>query len=306
MPIAMKGSRTARAGVGLAVAAAIVGGTLVARDQLTGGASVQTLSDRNGTLQGLVHTGTPKGHPLVAFLGPFALHRKGVQECGPAVRFMEGALRRKKFRKAPARNCIGPATVKQIKAFQTAIHYKPTGIYSLVTHRALVLRGGYTQQARRDLVYLAHKVLLTRERHNVVIIAAHARLVGGNTLSYSQSGSRSSFPAWPRLPPATDCSGFITWIAYQAGFGASVGYYGPGSPVGWTGTLNYQGFLVRPNQALAIGDIVLYPSSSASGPPWGHVAMYIGHGLVVSHGSVGVRVLPFNYRPVGAIRRLIA
>lgn len=284
------------------------GGASVATYQLTqGGAANTTLSERNGTLQGLVHTGAPHGHPAVPFLGPFALHpTRGQTRCGPAVRLMEGALRRKKFRHGPPRNCIGPATKKQIQAFQRSLHYAPNGVYNLATHQQMVRHGGYTNQARRDVIYLSVRVLHARERHNVLVISGHSVTVGGGNLAYCQSGERSYFPPWPLLPPCTDCSGFVTWIAYQAGFGASVGYYGSGSPVGWTGTLTVQGFLVRPNQPLQVGDIVLYPSSSARGPPWGHVEMYIGHGQTVGHGGVGVSIHAYNYRPVGEIRRLIA
>jgi cell wall-associated NlpC family hydrolase len=304
-----KGPLVKRAGVGLAVAAAIAGGTLVARDQLTSGAAQrsQTLSERNGTLQGLTHTGPiVKGHPFTPFLGPFALHpSKGQHQCGPAVRLMQGALKRKKFRHTPPRNCVGPATKKQIQAFQKSIHYKPSGVYNQATHQALVLRNGYTSRARQDLLYLAHKQVVARQRHNAAVAAAHFLLVGGSTLAYCQSGQRSFFPAWPRIPPCTDCSGTVIWVLYQAGVGPTVGYFGPGSSVGWTGTLAVQGRALKANEPLAAGDVVLYPSSSARGPPWGHAAIYVGHGQVVSHGSVGVKLLPFNYRTVGQVRRYI-
>jgi hypothetical protein len=265
------------------------------------------LSEQNGTLQGLHHTGPiVKGHPFVPFLGPFALHpAKGQHQCGPAVRLMEGALKRKGVRHTPPRNCVGPATKLQIKAFQTRIHYKPTGVYNSATHAAMVKSNGYTNEARQDLLYLAHKLVITRQRANAGAAAFHLLRVGGSTLAYCQSGSRAIFPAWPRVPPCTDCSGSVIWELWQAGAGDHVGYFGPGSPVGWTGTLAYQGRAVRPNEALQVGDVVLYPSSSARGPPWGHTALYVGHGQVVSHGGTGVKLLPLHYRTVGQVRRMI-
>lgn len=297
--------------VTVAIISAVIGGAL-ATDQLRiGSAAISsnaTLSERNGSLQAQVHTGAfPAGvRPPAPFLGPFAHNAKGVTECGPAVKLMEGALKRKKFRKDAPRNCVGPATKKQIIAFQKSVHYKPTGTYNLVTHKALVKANGYTNEARRGLVYLQGKKIVRQRQHNVTIIAGHAHLVGGNTLSYSQSGSRTYFPSWPRIPPATDCSGFVTWIMWQAGFGNSVGYFGLGSVVGWTGTLAYQGHSVAPNKALQIGDLVFYPSDSAPYKPWGHVAMYIGRNQVISHGSVGVKLLPYNYRAVGEVRRYLS
>lgn len=308
----MVNSRKAKALVATVLATVTLGGALVAHNQMAGNAATtasktQTLSSRNGELQGLTHTGPiVKGHPFVPFLGPFALHPgKGQTQCGPAVRLMEGALKRKGMRHTPPRNCVGPATKLQIQKFQRSIHYKPTGVYSRVVHAAMVKSNGYTNQARQDLLYLAHKKVIVLQRRNAGIAAAHLLLVGGSTLAYCQGGERSYFPTWPRVPPCTDCSGTVIWELYQAGVGPTVGYSGPGSPVGWTGTLAVQGRALGPNEALAVGDVVLYPSSSARGPPWGHSALYVGNGNVVSHGSVGVKLLPYNYRTVGQVRRMI-
>ncbi len=304
MPRITKAHRQGGA-VALAVAAALVGGAYAAKQLTQGGAST-TLSQSNGTLQGLVHTGPPSGHPFVPFLGPFALHAsKGVAQCGPAVRLMEGALKRKKFRHDAPRNCVGPATKRQIQAFQHSLHYKTTGVYNRATHDQMVRHGGYTNEARKGLVYLAGQIIVKRERSNVSTIIAHSIVVYGGSAPYSQSGSRSIFPPWPRVPPATDCSGYVTWVLAQAGAGAHIGYFGPGSPVGWTGTLTVQGHLIKPGAPLLVGDLVFYPSSSARGPPWGHVAVYEGRGLVASHGGIGINILPYNYRPVGEIRRYI-
>jgi hypothetical protein len=289
---------------------AIVGGVVVGRELLGSQAAVKTLAQSNGTfdagrLQAQTHTGPPKGAPRVIFLGPFGHNVKGMTQCAPAVRLMEGALRKKGFRKLPAANCVGLATRRQIIAFQKSIHYKPTGVYNLATHQALAKAGGYTAEARRALNYTAHLIYVAKIQHNVLTVTSHARLVGGDTLAYSQRyPGRQYFPPWPRLPPATDCSGFVTWVLYQSGVGASVGYFGPGSSVGWTGTLGRQGVVVQANKPLHIGDIVLYGSRSTGSYPWGHVEVYIGHGQTEGHGSVGVHVHAYNYRPVGQVRRL--
>ena len=86
--------------VGGAIVIAAVAGAVAQRELIQGGAAIRTstLSELNGTRQGLVHTGPPSGHPYAPFLGPFAHNHKGIKECGPAVRLMEGALKRKGFR----------------------------------------------------------------------------------------------------------------------------------------------------------------------------------------------------------------
>jgi hypothetical protein len=284
--------------VGGAIAVALIGGTFAAKQLLESGAAVRTAGDKYGLLQAKAAANPPPR--IVPFLGPFAHNVKGVQECGPAVRLMEGALRRTKppVRKAAPRNCLGEATKKQLQVFQKRHGIRTTGIYGSRTHRALAPR--YTRAQRRDLIYIARIQLLRKQRAAVLVAAGHARVVGGR-LPYCQSSIRSYFPAWPRIPPCTDCSGYATWIEYQAGVGPRVGYFGPGSPVGWTGTLARQGHAVGTRGPLRVGDLIFY----GGGYPYGHVAVYIGHGLVTSHGSVSVKTLPFNYRPVSAVRRLI-
>lgn len=298
----MSGSRIPAFLLGLLVAGTVFVGGYAAHDLVQGRTAALTLANKSdvyGDLQAAAHTNASSG--IVPFFGPF---KKG--QCGPAIRLMEGALRRlpKPVRTAKAANCFGKATKAEVITFQKRLHYKPTGVYNLVTHKQLVKRGGYNNEARRDLIYIATTRLKANERHNVLVITAHAVLVGAH-IPYTQGSERTVFPAWPRIPPATDCSGFVTWVLYQAGDGAAVGYFGPGSPVGWTGTLDHQGVVVPPNKPLQVGDLVFYPSQTAPGPPWGHVAIYIGHGMVASHGGPGIHILPYNYRAVGQVRRYI-
>lgn len=277
---------------GLAVGIALVGGGVASKTIYDSSASSTTLASRNGTLQAKYHN-TPD--PVVPFLGPF---KSG--QCGPAIKIMDRALIHLHFRIHPAKSCFGAYTKLTIVNYQKHLHFKPTGIYTLVVHNELVKHNGYVKSDRILLQALQQAQYNAMVRKNVLVIAGHAKLVGG-TLNYSQSSSRTIFPAWPRLPPATDCSGFVTWIAWQAGFGATMGYFGPGSSVGWTGTLGVQGTRVPAGAPLKIGDLVFYGARY----PWGHVTMYLGHGLVISHGSIGVSILPYNYNSVGDIRRFI-
>lgn len=281
------------ASITAAILIAVFGGSYAAKQLLESGAAVRTASSTFGARQAQTHR--HYGAKEVPFLGPYKLGR-----CGPDVRLMEGALRRVHVRKTKAAPCLGKATRRQLIAFQKRIHYRPSGVYNLATHRALVKRHAYTARARNDLIYYQAKLVHDHTSKTVLIVTSHAFVVaGGSSWPYCQSGQRSYFPAWPRLPPCTDCSGFATWVAYQSGYGPAVGYFGPGSGVGWTGTLARQGVVVNANGPLRVGDFIFY----GRGYPWGHVAIYIGHGRVISHGGPGMKNLPYNYRAVGQVRR---
>lgn len=274
------------------------------------GAAVKTASTSFGNFGALQAKTHRLGPATAPFLGPY---RKG--NCGPGVKLMEGALRHLRIpvRTSKPSKCFGTATHDQVVKFQKRLHYKPTGVYNLATHRQLVKRNGYSKQAQKDLVYLygfkvkrLHVLLVQHERRTVQIAAAHISAVGDGGLPYTQAfPQRTIFPAWPGIPHDTDCSGMATFILYQAGVGSTVGYYGPGSPVGWTGTLRTQGQRISYGSTntrnLQPGDLVFYGSP----PNWGHVATYIGSGLVISHGGVGVNILRFDYRTPGEIRRYI-
>lgn len=295
---------------------ALIAGSIGGKELLTSGAAVKSSSTAGtaigqdfGSKQALVHR---LGEADAPFPGPYKYARGKKYQCGPGVHLLGGALIRvhaypKAVKKAPS--CYGPAMKAAVVTYQKRIHYKPTGAYNLVSHDYLVRHGGYTKTAKAGLVYLyqqkvtaAHLVLIQHERSEVKIIGLHAARVGGNTLVYSQNAyTRGIFPVWPRIPPATDCSGMSTWILYEAGAGASVGYYGRGSPVGWTGTLRYQGRHISTTDTryLYPGDLIFYHG-------WGHVAVYIGGGLVVSHGTVGVHIESYRYSHVDEIRRYIA
>lgn len=93
-------------------------------------------------------------------------------------------------------------------------------------------------------------------------------------------------PAFPRYE---DCSSYSTWCYWVAGMPDPNGRGYDG--YGYTGTLTQRGWRVSaPNP----GDLVFYGGSSSA--PY-HVAIYIGGGQVVSHGSEsGPLVLSVHYR----------
>ena len=84
----------------------------------------------------------------------------------------------------------------------------------------------------------------------------------------------------PHLPPLADCSGFATWVYYAAGMGDPNGAGFNGT--GYTGTLwahgSSSGHQPKPGDLVFFGD----PNKTS-----GHVAIYIGDGLVVSQGGPG-------------------
>jgi peptidoglycan hydrolase-like protein with peptidoglycan-binding domain len=290
-----KGPLAKRAGVGLAVAAAIAAGTLVARDQLTTNASRATSQNRYAQLQAAA------SGKDAAYLGPLARNHRGMAECGRVVRLMEGALRRTTppIRKTPALNCIGVATERQIKAFQKRHHIPQSGIYGKRTHEALA--HAYSAQQRADLAYIAAARLKQLRYDTIGIVTAHARALQGRMVycnygSLSSCGSRWNWPAWPDVPRHTDCSGYVTWVYYQSGLPDpnGLGYTG-----GYTGTLITHGVSVPRGAPLHIGDLII----NGGWPSGSHVSIYIGHGLSSGHGRFGIQIHQWNYRAVLSIRR---
>jgi len=109
---------------------------------------------------------------------------------------------------------------------------------------------------------------------------------------------KGQYPNW------ADCSAFVTWCLYYAlrrrGVRRDI-VNGANWNGGFTGTLLTHG--KRVHGAPKKGDLVIY-GRGGSGE---HVAMYIGGGHVVSHGSEpGPMILPTHYRPdVMQVRRYI-
>jgi cell wall-associated NlpC family hydrolase len=287
------------AAITVAFLVAVFGGSYAAKQLLQSGAAVHRLDVQRRYAQLQKASGRPAVAP---YLGPFARNPKQGRVCGPEVRLMEGALRRTHppIRKAPPQNCIGAATVKQLRAFQRRQHIPPTGIYGLRTHKAL--SHAYTKRMRADLAYVAAKRLRALRIATIGIVTAHAQRLQGLMQycefgSLSSCGRRWSWPTYPDVPRHTDCSGYVTWVYYQAGLSDpnANGYRG-----GFTGTLVAHGTPVRPNGPLHVGDLV-FNGPSASNTT--HVSIYIGHGLTSGHGRAGIQIHPWNYRIVVAIRR---
>lgn len=248
-----------------------------------------------GKAQAEAHKAAVTKPPIVPFIRTLSVGMKGCK-C-PTVFQLQRALKAAHVRPAKVKSTgyYGVQTGKEVAAFQRAHHIKPvTGRYGVKTHKALTKY--YDKQGRQRLIAVAQSRKLSARLAAFVTVTTHARVVGGNTLTYSQSGSRGYLPAYPRLPPATDCSGYVTWVFHSVGLSDPNGFgY---SPVGWTGTLAKHGVVVSASK-VRIGDLVFY----GGGYPFGHVTVYVGHGMVSSHGSRGIKLVPITYRPVSQVRR---
>jgi len=93
----------------------------------------------------------------------------------------------------------------------------------------------------------------------------------------------------PSAPTYSDCSAAATWC-YWTVFGSGPDFLnGQNWRAGYTGTMSSRGRSTGCS-TMQIGDLAFY------GNPISHVAISIGNGKVVSHGSDPVGLYPYNYR----------
>jgi len=93
----------------------------------------------------------------------------------------------------------------------------------------------------------------------------------------------------PNAPTYSDCSAAATWC-YWTVFGSGPDFLnGQSWKAGYTGTMSGRGHSVGCS-SMQIGDLSFY------GHPISHVAISIGNGKVVSHGSDPVGIYSYNYR----------
>lgn len=274
----------------------------VPREDVTAAApSIDALATAGyGRVQAQHHLALVRTAPIVPFIRTLQIgSRDDAGEGHGAVYYLQRALIKAGVRPKNAKSTgqLGTIAARQLRVFQTRTKIKPvTGVYGPKTHHQLAPY--YDLTARRALQGIAH----TRAQ-----LGKYARIVKATSwawkhrtsMAYSQSISRGFLPSLPGFPRATDCSGYVTWAFKVAllpdpnGFGYS--------PVGYTGTLAQHGTRINASGALKVGDLIFY----GGGYPYGHVAIVVDaiRRLVSSHGSPGIKVVPFNYRPVSAGRR---
>jgi cell wall-associated NlpC family hydrolase len=185
---------------------------------------------------------------------------------------------------------FGPFAARALKKFQRK--------------HGLLVSGAYTRQTHVKLApyfdaygaFLMGQIPRPRVGDTRDKIIAGAMLLYNNRVRvhYTMSGKRMQGVRErlrpPKYPEWEDCSSSYTWCFWQAGAPDPNGRGYDG--FGYTGTLAQNGRRITLDQAQP-GDAVLY----GSGPPYQHVAMYLGKGKVWSHGSEnGPYILPIDYR----------
>lgn len=108
------------------------------------------------------------------------------------------------------------------------------------------------------------------------------------------------------FPHYADCSAFTTWLYWDATrrYHAADFVNGEQWQGGYTGTQQDHGKQVGTNEKKVVGDLVFY--GNQGGGVAEHVAVYVGNGLVISHGSEpGPFLLRWNYRAVNEVRRYV-
>lgn len=185
---------------------------------------------------------------------------------------------------------FGRNAVKHLKAFQRKHGLKADGVYGPNTHKKL------TRYFDSYGAYLMKKTIIPKptSKRQAVVNAAVFGYHNRGSIHYTMSslrmyGVRNHIKP-PHIPRYEDCSSFATWCYYVAGASDPNGFGYAGW--GYTGTLISHGTRISITQARP-GDLIFY------GRYWipSHVAIYIGNGRVISHGSeVGPLLLPWNYR----------
>lgn len=210
---------------------------------------------------------------------------------GPDCRAVKRALARAGFGPkllAGITPIFGKYAVLNLRHFQTAESLDPDGVYGKGTHAKLAPHF----DAYGTKMYEGYSS--TRAQ-----VVAAARYFAGiePRVHYTEGPSRMTIVRERLRPPLAakkniyeDCSSFATgcyWVADAADPNGR-GYDG----FGFTGTLCVRGHPVSLREAKP-ADLVFY----GGGAPWGHVAIYIGNGLVISHGSErGPNVEAIDYR----------
>lgn len=145
---------------------------------------------------------------------------------------------------------------------------------------------------------------------NRIVAGAYTMLHHSSEMGYSQgpdrwAGITKRLRAYKgQVPKTSDCSSSSTWLVWDA-----VQRYWPlpdfvngeNWAAGYTGTMQDHGKRVTGRKLP--GDYVFY--GDQGGGVAEHVAVYVGKGLVVSHGSPGAHLLAWDYRPVNETRRYI-
>jgi hypothetical protein len=178
---------------------------------------------------------------------------------------------------------------------------------------------GLTDEDLPDLVPLADEQLRpiglnVRDRiraRDLAVAAAALALRNGGAIGYSEGNDRwdpikrdrKAFRG--QFGRSEDCSSFATWCLWNGldHFGIKDVVNNQGFRAGWTGSMLGNGQRVTRAEILR-GDCVFYLKAGTR--EVNHVALYVGGGMVISHGSEpGPNKLRMDYRTIAQIRRYI-
>lgn len=136
---------------------------------------------------------------------------------------------------------------------------------------------------------------------DLAIQAAALALRNRDVVHYTEGGQRwegidKHLKAWAgHFPRHADCSAFATWCLWNGldHYGYPDTINGARWRMGYTGTQLEHGTRITSEHDILRGDLAIY----GSGFPGKHVAICIGGGMVISHGSEpGPFKLPLHYR----------
>ena len=203
---------------------------------------------------------------------------------GRDVTAVQLALRHAGFRKDDPTGRYGDKTKHQVGDFKKKHGIRLEDGYGVKTHAALWPSFG--RRARSLYKQAAENIAQNQRVHNIIA----AGMLGYNEraiIHYTQDGRRmEDFAPPPNVPNWTDCSGMCTW-EYKSGKAPDPNGFGYNG-YGFTGTMLENGHQIATPVA---GCLAFY------GFPVSHVALYIGGGRVISHGSeAGPLLLDVHYR----------
>jgi hypothetical protein len=218
---------------------------------------------------------------------------------GPDVRAIKRALVKSGHgRFIVLHNRMGWSAVRRLKDFQRTHGLKVDGVYGGSTHLKL---SKYFDAYGRSLMRKAPRQVATTRRQGIVKAAIYASQ-HRDVIHYTQSSARMQGVRdrirLPKVPRYEDCSSFVTWLYWLVGAPDPNGRGYDG--YGFTGTQITHGRRISTSQ-IRPGDLVFYGGWGGWSAPT-HVAVYIGNGKIVSHGSEsGPQVLNMYYRSINRV-----